>query len=250
MMHLQSWIQVISDSNSKNGDGPVEVDAAVNLSLEETLGLLCVTKFVAVDRPITLSVFSPQQNRRFLTLDDYTDDQCWNWFRFRKGDLLLLMELLGLDPRDFIYPVHRHSYPMQWSFLLFLCRMAYPGRLQNLEVEFGREYAQLGRPINLILAWLHENRSFRVKDNLNFWVPYQQLFADAVAAKVAIQALFQNVNSFLDGTQKSTCSPSDGPRREEDAQRSWFSGYYRAHGFKVQSMMYPCGKLICLTMKY
>jgi hypothetical protein len=59
-----------SDSNSENGDGLVEVDAAVNLSLEETLGLLCVTKVVAVDRPITLSVFSPQQNRRFLTLDN------------------------------------------------------------------------------------------------------------------------------------------------------------------------------------
>ena len=96
--------------------------------------------------------------------------------------------------------------------------------------------------ITLVVQWLHENHSRRITDNLAFWMPYQERFAAAVARKTEVPPGFLNVNSFLDGTQKSVCRPSDGPERPHDAQYMWYSGYYRAHGFKMQSMMYPSGK--------
>lgn len=73
-------------------------------------------------------------------------------------------------------------------------------------------------------------------------MPYQEIFAAAVAAKTDVPADFENVNSILDGTQKATCRPSDVEGRVEEIQRQYYSGYYRKHGLKMQSLMYPNGK--------
>jgi hypothetical protein len=88
------------------------------------------------------------------------------------------------------------------------------------------------------------NHGFRITDNLGFWMPYQETFARAVSSKTNVPLEFANVNSFLDGTQKSICRPSDGEGRVEDIQKTYYSGYYRKHGFKMQSLMYPNGKIV------
>ena len=60
-------------------------------------------------------------------------------------------------------------------------------------------------------------------------MPFQQTFAAAVASKTNVPLEFANVTSFLDGTQRSICRPSDGEGRAEDIQRTCYSGYYRKH---------------------
>jgi hypothetical protein len=225
------------ESSSDNEDLIIEN----NLTFEDGLGLTFISKVVIDDQPREILVRNVI--RKEVTIESYSDDECWNFFRFRKVDLRRLMDELNF-PHVFRDPRNRNRFSGEFSFLLFLRRMAYPGRLQDLEVEFGRDYTQLGRSINLTLHWLDTNHSFRINDNLQFWMPYQQKFADAVARKVPIPELYRNVNSFLDGTQKSTCKPSDGSGRALDAQRMWYSGYYRAHGFKMQSLMYPNGNSI------
>lgn len=122
--------------------------------------------------------------------------------------------------------------------------MAYP------ELEFGREHTALSRSINLTIGWFKDTHCFRINNNLPFWMPYQEIFAAAVAAKTDVPAEFKNVNSFLDGTQKAMCRPSDGAGRVEDIQRQYYSGYYRKHGFKMQSLMYPNGKFFLYIFFY
>jgi hypothetical protein len=206
----------------------------------EDLGIIYLQKVVELDRPRMISLRNIV--RKNVTLASYSDDECWRLLRFRKDDLRNLITLLQIPP--YLYSPDRHRYTSEFSMILFLRRMAYPGRLCDLEVEFGREHTSLSRSITATLTWLDLSHSFRITDNLDFWKPYQQIFASAVARKTDVPDGFLNVNSFLDGTQKSTCRPSDGHGRPEDAQRNWYSGYYRAHGFKMQSMMYPCGKCV------
>jgi hypothetical protein len=224
-----------------DSDDEIEEDDLEDQEEQETLdlmGLFYLQKVVAIEAPKTISF--RRIERKHVTLDGYSDDECWRLLRFRKPDITKLMDLL-LMPEFLISPA-RHRYPREFSMILFLRRMAYPGKLTDLEVEFGREYTSLSRSIFATLDWLNVHHSRRITDNLAFWMPYQQIFADAVARKTDVPPGYLNVNSFLDGTQKSMCRPSDGPDRPEDAQRMWYSGYYRAHGFKMQSMMYPCGK--------
>lgn len=204
----------------------------------EDLGIIYLQKVVEIDAPRTISLRNIE--RKNVSLDSYSDDDCWRLLRFCKEDLQNLFTLLQIPP--YLYSPDRHRYSREFSMILFLRRMAYPGRLCDLEVEFGREHTSLSRSLSATLTWLDLHHSFRITGELDFWKPYQQIFASAVARKTDVPMGYVNVNSFLDGTQKSTCRPSDGAGRPEDAQRNWYSGYYRAHGFKMQSMMYPCGK--------
>lgn len=71
---------------------------------------------------------------------------------------------------------------------LLLRRMAYPGRLRDLEVEFGREHTALSRSLNLTVDWLNRLHAFRINKNLPFWMPYQARFAAAFAMKTNVPA--------------------------------------------------------------
>jgi hypothetical protein len=122
--------------------------------------------------------------------------------------------------------------------------MAYPGRLHDVEVEFGRKHTSLSRSLGLTMDWMLANYDFRIYKNLGFWMPYQETFATAVASKTKLPPKFANVNSLLDGTQKSICRPSDGDGRVEGIWKNHYSGYCRKHGFKMLSLMYPNDKII------
>jgi hypothetical protein len=225
-----------SDSDYSD-DSDDDLDEEENDQLEE-IAAIHLQRVVDIDAPRRIS--QRVIPIKFITVNSYSDDECWRLLRFKKDDITKLIELLGMPP--FFRSESRHRYTREFSFILLLRRMAYPGRLTDLEQEFGRDHTSLSRSIGITVAWIDSNHSFRVTDNLQFWMQYQQPYADAVAAKTDIPAQFSNVNSFLDGTQKSFCRPSDGHNRPHDAQNKWYSGYYRAHGMKFQSMMYPSGK--------
>jgi hypothetical protein len=165
------------------------------------LGLIYLQKVIAIEAPKIISVRVLQ--RKNVTLDDYSDDKCWRLLRFRKADITVLMDLLQMPL--FLRSSSRHKYSREFSMILFLRRMAYPCRLTDLEVEFGRDYTSLSRSIFVTLAWLDTHHSQRITDNIGFWMPYQRIYAEAVARKTDVPAGFFNVNSFLDGTQKSMC---------------------------------------------
>ena len=251
LTNILALLEVLEDEpDSDDDDSDIDDDsddeaAEDEIELLELLGILHAWRIIDIDNPKTISLRSivPKE----VTVQMYSDDECWRLLRFRKSDVVKLMGLLNIPPH--LISRDRHSFPREFAFILLLRRMAYPGRLTDLETEFGREHTALSRCISLIVQWLNEHHSRRITDNLAFWMPYQQRYAAAVAQKVDLPAGMMHVNSFLDGTQKSVCRPGDGPDRPHDAQHMWYSGYYRAHGFKMQSMMYPSGKLFPRQMQ-
>lgn len=227
-----------SDSDRSDGDNSDNEGNDEENEILEEVGILYLQMIVDSDTPRRISIRSIE--KKIVTVDLYSEDECWRLLRFRKIDIGNLMNMLNMPPH--LISADRHKYTRDFSFILLLRRMAYPGRLTDLEQEFGRDHTSLSRCIAITVAWLDANHSHRITDNLLFWMPYQQSFAAAVAAKTDIPGEFLNVTSFIDGTQKSFCRPSDGHNRPDNAQHSWYSGYYRAHGMKFQSMMYPSGK--------
>lgn len=227
-----------SDSDKSDDDDSDDEENEEENEIIEELAILYLQMIVEGDAPRRISIRNIE--KKIVTTDLYSEDECWRLLRFRKEDIANLMNLLNMPPH--FISVDRHKYTRDFSLILLLRRMAYPGRLTDLEQEFGRDHTSLSRCIGITVAWLDANHSHRITDNLLFWMPYQQSFAAAVAAKTDVPEEFLNVTSFIDGTQKSFCRPSDGHNRPDNAQHSWYSGYYRAHGMKFQSMMYPSGK--------
>ena len=209
----------------------------------ELVSYALLEEVISIDKPMNITI--TKLVRKEITAAIYSDDQCWSLLRFRKPDIVKLIDQLAMPP--FLFSPSRHRYSKEFSIILLLRRMAYPGRLHDLEIEFGKEHTSLSRSLGLTVNWLLANHGFRINNNLRFWMPYQETFATVVATKTNVPLEFANVNSFLDGTQKSICRPSDGAGRVEDIQNTYYSGYYRKHGFKMQSLMYPNGKIIHLA---
>lgn len=230
--------------NSVDSDDSVEEEEENRCVPEddslELVSYSLLKEVISIDEPINITM--SKLTKKVITTDSYSDEQCWSLLRFRKPDIVKLIGQLVMPP--FLFSPSRHRYSKEFSILLLLRRMAYPGRLHDLEIEFGREHTSLSRSLGLTVDWMLANHGFRITDNLGFWMPYQETFARAVSSKTNVPLEFANVNSFLDGTQKSICRPSDGEGRVEDIQRTYYSGYYRKHGFKMQSLMYPNGKIV------
>ena len=203
----------------------------------ELVSYSMLKEFISIDEPINITM--TKLIKKVIKTASYLDGQYWSLLRFRKPDILKLIDLLAMPSFQFL--TSRHRYSKEFFILLLLRRMAYPGRLHDL---FGREHTSLSRSFGLTVDWMLANHGFRITNNLGFLMPYQENFARAVSSKTNVPLEFANVNSFLDGTQKSICRPSDGEGRVEDIQRTYYSGYYRKHGFKMQSLMYPNGKII------
>lgn len=226
--HLQISAILLCDLMDLNGDDDASSDDEIeeeedDLKNFDALGYAYAHKVSQCDAPRRVTV--RRIVRKEVTLDNYSDHECWNLLRFRKSDILKL--ILNLKLPGYLVSSDRHRFTAEFSIILFLRRMAYPGRLTDLEEEFGRDYTTLSRSFKTTLAWIDSNHSFRINNYLHFWLPYQQIFANAVASKTEVPELYFNVNSFLDGTQRPTTRPSDGPGRHEDAQRLFYSGYYR-----------------------
>ena len=66
----------------------------------------------------------------------------------------------------------RHKFSLEFAIILPLRRMAYPGHLTDLEVEFGSEHIALSRCIYITILWLDDVHSYRITVNLAFWMPY------------------------------------------------------------------------------
>ena len=196
---------------SDDSDKEEEIDDHENQSdpKDNTLELVSyalLEKVISIDQPMNITI--TKLVKKEITAAIYSDEQTWSLLRFRKTDLVRLIDQLAMPP--FLFSPSRHCYSKEFSIILLLRQMAYPGRLHDLEIEFGKEHTSLSRSLSSTGNWLLANHSFRINNNLRFWIPYQETLTTVVATKTNVPLEFANVNSFLDGTQKSICRPSDG----------------------------------------
>jgi hypothetical protein len=64
-----------------------------------------------------------------------------------------------------------------------LLQRRYPGRWQDLQREFGREYTQLSRIFNEVVDWAYDNHLHRVTDCLEFFSPRFPQMCKKIEAK-------------------------------------------------------------------
>ena len=76
--------------------------------------------------------------------------------------------------------VGRHSGPPRSALVLYY---RYPGRFEDLQQEFGREYTQLSRLFNETVDFVWEKHKHRIQDYLGFHVRRFDLYRRRVEQK-------------------------------------------------------------------
>jgi hypothetical protein len=132
-----------SDSNSDSDDEDEdEVDGDVEKDdMLEVVSYVFLKKVVTIDKPLRICI--THLAKKEITVNIYSDDECWSKLRYRTPDMRRMIDLLGMPPH--LHSVYRHSFTKEFSFILLLRRMAYPGH--DLEQEFGREHTALSRSL-------------------------------------------------------------------------------------------------------
>ncbi|CAM9910260.1 unnamed protein product, partial [Hapterophycus canaliculatus] len=117
-----------------------------------------------------------------FVIDDVDEARAWQDFRFRKDDLYRLKAVLGI-PEVWVCK-NRSTFPGDTALLLVLLRrLSYPGRLNDLEGLFQREYSQLARLFGEVVDFVMEHHAHRVNDYLGYWNPLFEQMAHMVALK-------------------------------------------------------------------
>ena len=161
-----------SGSGSDSGEEEADDDHVAKDDISEIVSYVFVKKVVTIDKP--LRIFMSLVIKNEMTINFYSDQECRAKLRFRKPDIMKMIDLLGMP--HYLHSVQRHCFSKVFSFILLLSRMAYPGRLYDLEQEFGREHTALSRSLNLTVHWFSINHAHWINDNLPFWMQYYDSF--------------------------------------------------------------------------
>lgn len=167
-----------------------------------------------------------------FSLDNWSDDECWADFRFRKTDLLRLCDALGLSGER-VKTENRLTIDPMEALCLTLRRLAFPCRFSDLIPRFGRSVPDMSYIFNRTLDIIH-NRFGRLLTSFNqAWLSKDALkdFADCIHAK---GAPLDNCWGFIDGTLRGIARPGTD-------QKAMYSGHKRHHGYKMQSVSTPNG---------
>ena len=197
----------------------------------EVIGvLLCAVREVI----LTMGVYSRTQFlRKEMSIDDFSDEECWCHFRFRRPDLHQLTELFQMP--DLIRTKSRYTFRAEEALLVTLWRFNYPKRYVDMIKVFGRWPSHLCE----IFLWTIEfllQRFGHILDNIMWCQPFVSSFVQAIARKDIPNSLY-GVWGFYDGTIRACARPSGA------IQEDMFSGHTRVHGLKFLGVTLPNGLL-------
>ena len=172
---------------------------------------------------ISLTCFSFNFNR-------FSEAECLNWFRFRKGDIIRLVDVAAWPQAKRSTSRNQyHTSPLLRTCVI-LRRLASPGRWADLEEFFGKHGPQLSE-----IFWEGMERFLEVRRHLLFGDIYQE-FIEAKAEKYAsaIEKKGGGLNNcvgFIDGTVLGIARPKGSM-----AQRVVYNGHKRKHALKFQAL--------------
>ena len=182
---------------------------------------------------------------RDVHIDDFTEEECWCRFRFRKEHLHDLMFALRIHEFNGILENRARVSPEK-AFLFTLHRLHCPGNLTDMQRAWGKEYSQLSRIFKSMILFLHDQHSYLIKDNIAFFVPwfplYNKLIKQRIAAKNngVVPEELEDIAVFVDGTIRPICKPS----KNNNIQRCVYNGKDKVHALKFQGLSAPDGMII------
>ena len=98
----------------------------------------------------------PYRNYLNFDLDAMSDDECWSEFRFYKGDIFRIIDVLHHLPDHFTC-YNGSVFEREESMCIFLKRFAYPCRYQDLIFRFARAPPLPCMISNQVMNFLYEN---------------------------------------------------------------------------------------------
>lgn len=182
-------------------------------------------------------------------------------FRFRRDDIDELRTLLRVP--DEVMSAQRVRVSGMEALCMTLRRLAYPNRLCELEMQFGRHGTVVSSVVNKVLAHIEYYFAHLLSDMTSHqWMNPSRLqeFAEVrihcVCARRGLLIngrLFQAVHArgaplgscwgFIDGTARRICRPTVD-------QQEYFSGHKRCHVVKYQAVMCANGMICQLNGPY
>ena len=232
---------------------------------EDDLSEICFTS--AENRKIR--AFSPPKNCRISDLDDEWAHHCT---RFSKEQLLLLKTHLRAPETFEFFSDSRHCYSASGETVM-LVSLAYIATgfyiYELVPLLFGDDPRPWGRFIDKFYEHIYTTFYHRISGrSLEFFLPRLLLYRLAMWLRLTSQAtiqelLFDNnvanitithvdmpmmdqrVVGFLDDMDDDYYRPGEEPRRRgetnDDIQRAFYSGYFKTHGLKAQTVTFPDG---------
>ena len=170
----------------------------------------------------------------------YSEEICWPAFRFHKIDMPYLLQALGMadgqpgyDDRQW-HTRNRCCFSPMEALVVLLGRLSYPNTWeQRAQLFGGRSPSAYSQIFYVLLQFLYD----RFYPHIFEITRFSGQALDFAAAIHARGQLIENCIGFIDGTFRHCCRP-------QDDQRVIYSGYYKGHGFKFQSVVCPNG-LLC-----
>ena len=173
----------------------------------------------------------PYWNYRHFDLSILSEDECKTEFRFGKGEIPILADVLRIP--DIFTCVNGTVASGLEGLCMLLKRFAYPCRLCDLIPRFGRSVPESSLILSEVCSYIYDRHGYLITDLNQPWLQPHCLeaFADAIHRK---GAALDNCWGFIDGTVRPLCRPGEH-------QRILYNGHKRIHSLKFQSVVCPNG---------
>ena len=192
----------------------------VDMAHIEEIVVIAVALFVRRrDERIIPRPVQPAFEKR--TIASFSETEIPNKFRFRNAaQLVRLYNSLSL-PVKIVMP-SRHTCTRKGLFLVGLLRINSVARLEDVEHIFHRNYTWISQVFSYFVTWMECKHGWLLYDNLDFWMPHFDRFAEAIRIKV--EHLSDQQLNFLPGEFRvamvtDCCNqivsrPGSGPARD------------------------------------
>jgi hypothetical protein len=193
------------------------------------------------------------------SIADFTDSECYEYFRFAPPKFRRFVRLAGLEDREFKLD-NGSKYTGEFMLMVSLYYMSKPYNQSKVANEFGiGGQSNVSRIFQFMESYLYDRYGHLVAhdpndvDGLRMWAPQVENFKRAIRVwhvDGIDTERYRDVIGFVDGTLRPTCRPS---QREEDTlagvntQRQAYNGHKRLHGLKLQALSFPNGIIGSLT---
>ena len=150
-----------------------------------------------------------------ITLDVFDEADCWERFRCRKEDIPRLQRAFKLDSHVVFVTDNGMKFNGLEVILIGLHRYSCVGSFSHsMRKVFNLDFSTLSRVFKVFNNHMIENFEGLLNDNLKYWEPWFEVFAEKIRAKLRryyfIATLLRNAHTCLYGGITSTyfnCQP-------------------------------------------
>ena len=180
----------------------------------------------------------------------FSDEECWNYFRFRKSDLPELFRLLQVPAVMKIIGNHGGYVTGEYATLYMMYRLHYPCKLISSSQSWGRDYSSLSRVFNTALSYHHDLHARKVLANISWYSDRFDMYHASIQRKILscslnpyegfVPANLNNIFGFLDCTANAICKPLGN----NNLQNAFYNGYHHGHFIIWQGVSFPDGMIV------